>query len=229
MPVSTTKLVRGKAAPSWSVDGTRVNSVILESRNGPLIAEAARLWIQPGDLVLDVTFGRGNFWTHYEPQFFLTHDLFKGDGVDFRALPEDDQSIDVLVLDPPYVSTGGRKTSTIPEFNDAYGLTAAPRTPHEATLLLLEGVFEAHRVLKAGGRLIVKCQDYISGGKFYKSHAYTVRAAEEYTGFTQVDEFIHASGPGPQPKLNLDGSTRRQVHSRRVHSFLLVFEKGKRV
>ena len=42
-----------------------------------------------------------------------------------------------------------------------------------------------------------------------------------------ADLFIHHSGMGPQPKTNLDGTPRRQVHSRRAHSYLVVFQKPK--
>jgi hypothetical protein len=217
-------LALARQVPKWVYEGN-INSLVLERRNGPLIAQVAKLWIKPQDLVLDVTFGRGNFWTHYEPQFFLTHDL-KYDGVDFRELPEDAGSIDVVVLDPPYVSPGGRKTSTIPSFNDAYGLTDSPRTPIESAILMILGMAEGDRVLRPGGRMLVKCCNYITSGKFFDAH-YLVTEAARKMGLMKVDEFIHGAGPGPQPKFNLDGSLRRQVHSRRVHSFLLVFEKGK--
>lgn len=199
--------------------------MVIERLNGPLIAQVAKLWIPPRSLVVDVTFGKGNFWTEYEPQFFITHDL-KTDGVDFRHLPEDSGSVDVLVFDPPYISPGGRKTSTIPDFNEAYGLVDAPRTPYELALLLHAGVKEARRVLRPRGLLLQKCSDYITSGKFYQGHRRAVATAEAWD-FVQTDEFVHASGPGPQPEFNLDGSTRTQKHSRRVHSFLLVFEKSK--
>jgi SAM-dependent methyltransferase len=217
--------VAAVAVPRWISDETRVNSVVLERKNGPLIAKAARLWFRPGDLVVDVTFGKGNFWTHFEPQFFLAHDL-KYDGVDFRALPYDDGVFDVVVLDPPYISPGGRETSTITKFNDAYGLKASPATPLGGAALMAEGIKEGARVLRPGGRLLVKCANYISGGEFFPGRHLAVVAAN-HNRLVQVDEFIHASGPGPQPKFNLDGSTRRQVHSRLAHSFLLVFERRK--
>lgn len=73
-----------------SADGARpVMSVVKNPRNGPLIAEAARLWINPDALVMDVTYGKGNFWTHYRPSRLIAHDLIL-DGVDFlRAMAEE--------------------------------------------------------------------------------------------------------------------------------------------
>jgi len=192
-----------------------VQSVVRARTNGPLIAAAATLWIQPDDLVVDATYGRGNFWTRYRPERLVTHDIAL-DGVDLRHLPEADQTVDVVVLDPPYIAQGGRDTSTVPEFLDRYGLDDGPKTPAAIEALVAAGISEAGRVLKPGGRLMVKCMDYISGGKFIGGRHHVVTTALA-SGFDQVDEFIHVSGLGPQPP------GRRQVHSRRAHSFLCVF------
>lgn len=75
-------------------------------------------------------------------------------------------------------------------------------------------------MLRQHGRLLVKCMDYISSGAYQPGrHKVVVRATE--VGLRQVDEFVHHSGLGPQPRRDL------QYHSRRAHSFLCVFQKGK--
>jgi hypothetical protein len=51
-----------------------IASVIASHRNGPLIAKAATLWIRPGDVVLDMTYGRGKFWTDFTPGHLIAHD-----------------------------------------------------------------------------------------------------------------------------------------------------------
>lgn len=205
---------------SLGLEGT-VQSVVTSRTNGPLIAAAAELWIGPEDLVVDVTYGKGNFWTVVRPHNLVTHDLGL-DGVDFRHLPELDGSVDVLVLDPPYIAQGGRETSTIDHFMDAYGLRDCPKNVVELQTMNDAGIVEAHRVLKSKGRLLVKCMDYINGGELVMGRHHAVETALA-AGFKQVDEFVHASGLGPQP------GGRRQLHSRRAHSFLCVFEKLKRM
>jgi hypothetical protein len=200
-----------------------VESVIPSRTNGPLIAAAARLWIRGGDQVLDVTYGKGNFWTEYRPTNLIAHDKYKLDGVDFRQLPEPDCSIDVVIFDPPYIAQGGRETSGIKHMLDAYGLHDVPKTPRENRELIAAGMKEGFRVLSAGGRLLVKCMDYINGSEFQMGHHHVVSTALEL-GMEQVDEFVHYSGKGPQPTLTRSGAPRGQYHSRRAHTFLCVFQ-----
>lgn len=54
------------------------------------------------------------------------------------------------------------------------------------------------------------------GGAFVKGRHFVVQTADRL-GLEQVDEFIHHSGTGPQPP------GRRQLHSRRAHTFLCIF------
>lgn len=196
---------------------TAIKSVIEARRNGPLLAAAAELWIGATDLVIDVTYGRGNFWTEYRPVHLVMHDIAL-DGVDFRQLPEADGSVDVVVFDPPYIAQGGRATSTAQEFIARYGLVDAPKSVRESQELIGAGMKEATRVLRRDGRLFVKCMDYVNGGRYVLGRHHVVATALDL-GLEQVDEFVHYSGTGPQP------SGRRQFHSRRAHSLLCVFKK----
>jgi len=205
-----------------------VESVVRCQTNGPLLAAAATLWIKPDDHVIDVTYGRGNFWTHYRPRHFVAHDLHTIDHVDFRQLPEADQSVDVVVFDPPYISMGGRDTSTIGQNGGgdlvaAFGLYDAPKSPAELAELIAAGIKEALRVLKPKGRLFVKCMDYVSSGGLFLGRHHVVTTALSL-GFRQADEFVHHSGTGPQPTVNPDGTPRKQYHARRAHSYLCIFE-----
>lgn len=202
-----------------------IESVVKTRDNSELIVQAFRLWLRDphAAVVLDATYGKGNFYLQYRPPNLIAHDITI-DGVDFRDLPEEDASIDMVIFDPPYMAPGGRATSTIDDMNLRYGMHHTPCSPAENADVNGKGIREAARVLKARGILFVKTMDYISSGKFFPGHAITYNQALAF-GFTQVDEFIHHSGTGPQPTTNLDGSPRRQVHSRRAHSFLMIFEK----
>jgi len=208
------------AQTTFELPPSIVESVVRSPYNGPLIAAAAQLWIRPGDQVLDVTYGKGLFWTHTRPEGLE----IPPPGTDFRALPYPAASWDVVVFDPPYIAQGGRETSGLPDFLERYGLKDCPATIAELEALIIAGVTECARVLAPRGRLFVKCMDYISGGRFRRGPKLVTEAAET-TGLEEVDEFIHHSGVGAQPATTRSGTPRGQVHSRRAHSFLCVYQR----
>lgn len=209
---------RAKGTSKSDVGFGPVPSVI-EGTNGVLIATVARLGYLggPDAVVLDVTYGRGLWWTRYRPAR-----LIAGAG-DFRLRPEADGSIPVVCFDPPYISTGSRDTSSVDEFYSRYGLGDL-KGWRAVRSLIDAGLAECARVLAPGGHLLVKCMDYVeSGRKVWNT--FHVAAHAELLGLRLVDRFVHLSGGGPQPATNLDGSPRQQRHAREVSSMLLVFTK----
>jgi len=208
---------------TWGFPST-VESVVKVRENGPLIATAAVLHIFDGAAVVDMTYGRGLFWTKYRPENLIAHDLYRGDGVDFRDLPEGDSSVDVAVFDPPYLPNESADKTTVPDFRDRYGIDLTeeqrgPRTVQDVFDLYTAGIAEAHRILKPRGKLLVKTMDFVHGGKYHAMRQHVVMSATEL-GMSQVDEFVHHSGLGVS---NLAGTTQRT--SRRAHSLLCVFKK----
>lgn len=192
---------------------------VIRGSNGDLIAAAARLGYlgDPGTEVLDLTYGRGLFWTRYRP------DGLRYDGGDFTARAEFDGSVPVVVYDPPYISTGNRETSTVDDLYDRFGLGEL-RGWRAVRALIDTGLAEAARILGPGGYLLVKCMDYVeSGRKVWNT--FHVAAEGERLGLRLVDRFVHVTGGGPQVLTNLDGSPREQKHAREVASMLLVFTK----
>jgi SAM-dependent methyltransferase len=200
-----------------------VSAVILSATQWPdnsaLIADAHRLGYIRG-VVLDPTYGRGNWWKQVTPEQLITHDI-RLDGVDFRRLPEPACSVDTVTLDPPYIPQGGRNTSTLIEANgssflDRYGLIDVPGNVHELRALIVDGIAEARRVLRPGGHLLVKCMSFVTGGA-WTPMPHRLVAAAEALGYVPVDELLHLRRPGPQPRRD------RQLTSRRNYSHLLVF------
>lgn len=186
--------------------------------NADLIADVAQLgYLQKEDRILDPTFGRGLWWTQWQPAHLHKHDLLL-DGVDFRNLPYEDGYFDSIAFDPPYVSVGGRKTTTIPDFHNRYGMTDAPSSPASLQILINEGLTEMYRLLRKRGILLCKVQDYISSGKFWDGTHWTTDHAY-HLGFEKVDRLEHMGSTRAQP------SGRRQVHARRNLSTLFVFRK----
>ena len=187
--------------------------------NAHLIEACAQLGYLAADRpTLDPTYGRGIWWKRWRPNRLATHDI-RLDGVDFRDLPHADQEFGAVAFDPPYVSVGGRKTTTMPDFQNRYGIDTAPTTPTGVQLLINAGLEECCRVLEPNGWLLVKCQDYISSGRLQPGTHWTLERALQL-GMIYFDRLEHiAIAPRPQP------SRRRQVHARRNLSTLLVFRR----
>jgi hypothetical protein len=195
--------------------------------NAAVIYSCSKLgYLRKEWVILDPTFGGGKWWTKWKPDTLITHDIAI-DKVDFRKLPEPDDTFDAVAFDPPYVSTGGRKTSTIDEFNAAYGLTEAPRTPALLQELIHDGMTEMRRVLKPKGILLVKCKTYVSSGKLWLGPHHTIDHAHRL-GFEVIDILQHLGDPGPQPqdRSRKDGKPVVQVHTRQNYSSLIVLKKG---
>ena len=105
--------------------------------NADLIAAIAPLYLTGS--VLDVTYGEGKWWTRYQPAEFTAHDLYKLDGVDFRHLPEPDDSVDVVCFDPPYIPAGGGSTTRDTRgFRGRFGLLDVYRSQAELDALIAE-------------------------------------------------------------------------------------------
>lgn len=190
--------------------------------NADLIADCHRLgYLQPGDLVLDPTHGRGVWWKNWQPDRLVTLDAATPAQLagDFRHLPFAAATFDAVAYDPPYVSVGGRKTTGIPDFHNRFGLTTAPRSPRELQYLINVGLTETHRVVRPRGIVLVKCQDYVSSGKLWLGTHHTLTHALALK-FSVLDRLEHIGDPRPQP------GGRRQVHARRNLSTLFVLQAG---
>ncbi len=191
--------------------GPLPNSVVV-GNNAALVAAVRGLYLLGS--VLDVTYGRGGWWRDWEPTEFLGHDIAT-DGVDFRHLPHADRSWDAVVFDPPYVPQGGPSTDESSEdFRDRYGITT-PRTQAALEALIAAGLAEAARVARRF--VLIKCMDYVTGGRFVPM-TYRVAGVALELGLKFHDEIILNAGTGPGGH-NIETPLR----ARRNHSKLLVF------
>lgn len=181
--------------------------------NADVIAAAAQLNYLPGR-VLDVTYGKGRFWRKWRPEDLTACDLDPerspyGSSVDFTDLPFDDDSFDTVVMDPPYKLNG--TASEVTTMDADYGTTEAASW-QDRMALIEAGIRECARV--SSGWLLVKCQDQVCSGKV-RWQTRTFADVAEACGFRLVDQ-LHLPSYRPQP------AGRRQIHSRRNYSTLLV-------
>lgn len=209
-------------------NGVPTNDLVLSAHvdgNENVFPKILDLYVAPGSIVADVTYGKGVFWRNIPSDRFELRATDIQDGVDCRNLPYEAGSVDCVVLDPPYMhSPGGTAHQDHRPFeeyyrnNDAGGQTA--RKYHEAVLdLYTDAGKEAHRVLCDRGVFIVKCQDEVCANQQRFTHVELILGYEEL-GFVAEDLFVVVRNNRPGVSR-----TVRQVHARKNHSYFLVFWK----
>jgi hypothetical protein len=194
-----------------------VSSSVPWPTNAHMIADVTRLGYLDGT-VLDATFGEGNFWTIVQPHKLVTNDLYKpaDHAYDYRelAVKMGHDLFDSVVFDPDYKMTG---TPSTPSMDYAYGTDRPMRYQDR-----LEGIVLGARQCFTLCRryTLVKCMDQVVSGNVVWQTDLVTEALKGLGGH-KVDSFNILTTPRPQPE------GRRQVHSRRNYSTLLVFEKKK--
>lgn len=205
----------------------------VQGDNSDLFPDALHLYVHPPAILLDMTWGNGVFWKKVNMQDYtvFANDLDKERGdthYDFRSLPvEWEGQFDGVVLDPPYLYTGGFKTlkSSIDRgYNNKkrsveqgiYGVKAVDE-------MYFAGIREAFRVLKPKGILFLKCADQVMSGEQCWAHEVYGRYAVESVGFKKEDLFILMQKNMPAMRW----PPEMQDHARRNHSYLLVFKRRK--
>jgi hypothetical protein len=224
-------MIKGKYSPIDPVaygapvkcpnETTGVLSALLGD-NSDLIREAARLWITPTDFVADVTYGRGVFWRQLPDIEVAGTDVFT-DGIDCRALPYNEKSVDVLVLDPPYQPTHGKPERSF-GVGRSYRLNDSLRplqTISDVQNFYKDSISEAARVVRTGGRIMVKTQDITYNHRLHLMHLDVLRYMVD-SGFDLADMFVLLN------KTRMPQPTTRQQRAHRSHSYLLVGVRAER-
>jgi hypothetical protein len=88
--------------------------------------------------------------------------------------------------------------------------------------LYRQGMVEARRILRRGGLLWLKCKDEIESDIQHWSHIQIYLAGLEL-GFYAKDLFILV------PDAQSEGNWNTQLHARKRHSYLWLFQKPLRV
>ncbi len=196
--------------------------------NDQLIAEVAKLYLADGAVIADVTYSSGRFWkkVNLSRFTFLASDLIPSPGqrvpvlaCDFRALPYATGSVDALIFDPPYIHAPGKGM-----LNHRYnGLQTTDLASYADIMALYkDGMTEAARVLRDGGQLWVKCKDTLASDRQRWSHITIYELAQDM-GLYPRDLFLLVP---PAPSSVTTGRWARQLHARKVHSYLWIFETG---
>lgn len=176
----------------------------------------------PDGFDVDCTYGNGAFWKgRKQPKrcFDLQPLAPHVEKADSRLLPLESSSVGSLVFDPPFLTyvragrDGNGKMAMAKRFSGYW-------TWEELADHYQETISEAYRVLRAGGVLIVKCQDIVHNHRLHATHKHVIDWAEA-AGFRLLDLFVlTASHRMPAP--NRRGT---QKHARIHHSYFVVLKK----
>lgn len=200
--------------------------------NAEVFKNILRLHVPSGALIADVTYGKGVFWKEAPKGLYRILGTDLKSGVDCCALTYENESIDCVVLDPPYMEGFYRRSKSHlagagshkafrEHYSNGQESIVGPKY-HDAVLdIYFRGGKEAYRVLRPEGVCIVKCQDEVSANIQRLTH---VEIINEYQamGFYTRDLFVVV-------RQNRPGVSRikGQVHARKNHSYFLVFVKTK--
>ena len=216
-----------------SPDGITTSQLVCSAyvgMNEEIFPHILKLHVPPGSTVADVTYGTGIFWKNVPKSTYKLRLTDIQTGVDCRALPYKDKSIDCVVLDPPYMEGLYRRSTThlagsgsYAAFRETYSngqRTAGGPKYHDAVLdLYFKAGKEAHRVLRKYGVLIVKCQDEVSANTQRLTHVEIINKYEAL-GFYAKDLFVMVRPNKPAVSRIL-----KQEHARKNHSYFLIFIK----
>lgn len=201
------------------------------SGNAEVFPHILDLHVPQGSIVADVTYSKGVFWKNVKSGLYDLKATDLKTGVDCRNLPYENESIDCVVFDPPYMEGLFRKSQdqlagngTYAAFRNHYsnGQEKEENTPkwHAAvTDLYFKAGLEAKRVLKDNGVFIVKCQDEVSANRQNLTHVEIINEYEK-NGFYTKDLFVVVRQNKPAISR-----LKTQKHARKNHSYFLVFIK----
>lgn len=201
------------------------------SGNSDVFPQILALHVQKGSIVADVTYGTGVFWKNVNLNDYKLLATDIANGIDCRNLPYENESIDAVVLDPPYMEgllrnnkdhkAGASSHASFREYysNGDEENHNGPKWHGAVTDLYYKAGIEAYRILKNKGIMIVKCQDEVSANRQHLTHVEIINYYESI-GFYTKDLFVVV-------RLNKASISRlkKQVHARKNHSYFLVFVK----
>lgn len=177
----------------------------------------------------DPTYSKGNFYNNTgvsEPKYKFdlypqTKDTIQADA---RNLPLENESINCIMFDPPFLATKGKSLeidNDSNKINKRFGVYPSEQELHQ---FYIDAMKEFYRVLKDDGILIFKCQDKVSSGKQYMSHCFVWEQAVKI-GFYPKDLFILLA----KNRIVADWQLKNQKNARKFHSYFWVFQKCKKV
>jgi hypothetical protein len=207
----------GYMTPVGPQGGTLIGSVGYDQ--GEILRNILQLHVGAPTFDLDPCFGSGSFYRGEIPEPRLRYDIepqrLDVKRGDVRALDLPSASLKSVVFDGPFLHSPGRDSIMGQRFGGY-------PTQRSLRVMYFGALAELWRVLRTGGVLVVKTQDIVESGRQVWNHIHVANMAENL-GFEMIDLFVLVR------KHAMTGHNHsEQRHCRKLHSYFLVFRKGRR-
>jgi tRNA G10 N-methylase Trm11 len=194
-----------------------------------IIQGILKLHVPAQKIDMDATYSIGNFYKNtgiQEPEYKydINPQLPGVEYGDCRCLPLDDNSLNCIMFDPPFLATTGPSMANPQNnniINNRFGVYPSEIKLHQ---FYIDSMKEFYRLLKKDGILIFKCQDKISSSKQYMSHVFIINEAVSI-GYYPKDLFILLA----KNRLTAEWQAENQKNARKYHSYFLVFQKSNKL
>lgn len=184
--------------------------------------------------ILDVTYNQGRIWkrTPFLPHKMDLNPDLKERGItdtvaDFRAMPFENGSFDVIVFDPPHVCNAG-ENSIVGGSGTDWGERFGNDSPdihgvNEISAWFIPFLLEAQRVLvPKTGIVLAKIADQVTSGEYHFQHNDFIEAVKT-VGMKACDLLLKVSWS--RGGLN-DPKWLHVFHARQVHCYWIVVRNG---
>lgn len=204
----------------------RIESVHI-GRDGELLDKMLAFYAPHANRIVDVCCNERRIWKRSEAaKLVVGYDIDPSVQPDvvcgWDSLPDNDDTVDVLVYDPPHLPLAAASAKSNQKFASDFGLGRSVKGDNIAAIHM-PFLMEARRVLRPDGLVFAKIKDYIHNHK-YQWNLELFNAEVRAIGLTPCDLIIKRD---PSAGNMQSGRWKRTHHARNVHCYWVVVRKGR--
>ncbi len=200
---------------------------VMLARDPEVLRTMLDFYAWPGAKVLDVTANERRMWAGVGWPDVTYADIdaeMKPDVIaDFRALPVEAESFDVIVFDPPHLPAAAASPESLKRFVGNYGLAHSPRADN-ISAYFPPFLSEAARVLRPEGLIFAKLKDFVHNHAYQWTLTDFVSAVRAQPGLTPCDLIVKRDPSGGGLKSS---KWKRAHHVRNAHCWWVIVRKGR--
>lgn len=206
---------------------TRPLSVML-ARDPEVLATMLNFYAWPDARVLDVTANERRMWkgiSHPGGVVYVDINPSMNPDIiaDFRSLPCEPNSYDVIVFDPPHLPSASASPQSDQRFVASYGLGHAPKADN-ISAYFVPFLAEAARVLTQEGLIFAKLKDFVHNHAYQWMLTDFINAVRSTPGLTACDLIVKKDPSGGALKSS---KWQKAHHVRNAHCWWIVVRKGR--